>query len=339
MDWPTLAVLVSMALLPPVVSTPYLLHTVVMVGLYAILALSYDLIVGQVGMLSLAHPTFFGIGAYVAAILALKTGAHLTFPVLLLISLCVALIGAYAIGIPSFRLSLHSFAIGTLGFALVAEMVANNWLWLTEGPMCLTPVPGATFSLPFIGRWTVDHLLGNYYLMIVLVALTVVVYRAIVHSRVGRAFRAVREGEPLAMSVGIDPLRYKMVAFLVGAALAAVAGTFYAGFAGVVCPTELSMLYTNSLLVIMFVGGAGHFRGVVLGAVLFTVLPEMLRISPSWRMILYGVLLLVMITYMPGGLDGLIDRLVPRRSRQRATDMNAAQQPTGGGGVGTAGNP
>ncbi|MBI1959889.1 MAG: branched-chain amino acid ABC transporter permease [Candidatus Rokubacteria bacterium] len=294
-------------LVPAFVTTPYFIHILVLTGMYIVLALSYDLSVGQVGVLSLAHPAFFGTGAYTAAILAVDySGA----PLLALgLGAVLASVLAVAIGVPSFRLSEHSFAIGTLGFALIAELVARNWIGVTRGPMGIPGIPR-----PVILGVRVSTLVDFYYLMLVMLGLAVAFYRALTTSRVGRAFRAVREDEVLAASAGVSPQKYKMIAFVVGAAMAGVMGVFYAWWFTIVSPEQLTMYYTVNLLIIVFIGGRGSLRGVILGAVIFTAVPEFLRIAPQARLILYGFILLASVHYFPDGLEGLLRRLFRPRS-------------------------
>ncbi len=304
------ALLIALGFLPFVVTPPSFIHTFILVGMYIIFALSYDLSVGQVGVLSLAHPAFFGIGAYTAAILAV----NYDFPPLLcfLLGGILASLLALLIGIPSFRLSQHSFAIGTLGFALIAELVSRNWIDLTRGPMGIPGIPRPTLSIPYLFSWKVNTLTQFYYLMGILVALGIGFYYVLTTSRVGRAFRSIREDETLAASAGVHPLKYKMIAFIAGAAMAGIIGVFYAYWYTLVSPEQLSMYYTTNLLIIVFLGGRGSMRGIIIGAFLFTALPEFLRITPQLRLILYGIILLVAVIYFPDGIERVLQRLKSR---------------------------
>lgn len=296
---------VAFVLALPFTSTKtYFVHIGALTGIYIILALSFDLVVGQVGALSFAHPAFFGIGAYTAAILSLQFGTP--FLVNLLIGAILAGILAILIGIPSFRLSSYSFAMGTLGMALVAQLVVRNWDALTRGPLCISQIPKATLGIPGLFRWEATGPTENYYLVIVLVVIVTAIVRRLVRSRVGRAFQAVREDEVLAASRAINPLLYKMMAFTVSAMLASTAGVFFAHFISVVCPTILAIDVTITLLIIEFLGGVGNMAGIIAGAVIFTALPEYLRITASARPLIYGVILLLIIIFAPEGLAGLI---------------------------------
>jgi ABC-type branched-subunit amino acid transport system permease subunit len=307
---------VFVAIFPFIVSTPYFVHIFVLMGMYIVFALSYDLSVGQVGVLSLAHPAFFGIGAYTAAILAVNYNSNPFFSFIL--AAILAGILAFCIGIPSFRLSLHSFAIGTLGFALIVELVCRNWIGLTRGPMGIPGIPRPTFAIPYLFSWRVNTLTEFYYLMYILVGLGVAFYLILTRSRVGRAFLAIREDELLAASAGINPLKYKMIAFIAGACMAGVIGAFYAHWYSLVSPEQLGFYYTINLLIIVFLGGRGSFRGIVVGAFLFTALPEFLRIAPQFRLILYGIILLLTVMYFPDGIERIFQRLSTPKKRVSA---------------------
>jgi ABC-type branched-subunit amino acid transport system permease subunit len=291
-------------------------------GMYILFALGYDLSVGQVGVLSLAHPAFFGIGAYTGAILAVNYNPN-PFLCFFLGALLAGIL-AFCIGIPSFRLSLHSFAIGTLGFALIVELVCRNWIGLTRGPMGIPGIPRPTLSIPYLFSWRVNTLTEFYYLMYILVGLGVAFYLILTRSRVGRAFLAIREDEVLAASAGIHPLKYKMIAFIAGACIAGIIGVFYAYWYSIVSPELLGFYYTINLLIIVFLGGRGSFRGIVAGAFIFTALPEFLRITPQLRLILYGVILLLTVIYFPDGIEQIFRRVMEPRKRVSAFDKEGS---------------
>jgi len=300
--WALLGVL--LLAVPQVVQQSYILDILIEIALYIGFALTYDLVVGYVGSLSLAHPAFFGVGAYTTALLAVKL--HTPFLVNLAAAAAITGLLALAIGVPSFRLSEYSFAIGTLGFATVAQVVAQNWIDLTSGPLCVTSVPRPVIFVP------IDSLPAFYYVMGGMALLVLLFTRRLIASRIGRSFKAVRENEVMARAVGINPFKYKMLAFCLGAAMAGCVGTMYAYYIGLVCPTDLALNLTLTLLVILFIGGSGSLRGVVLGAVLVTALPEILRVSNQFRLVAYGIGLLLIINFLPNGLEGLFRR---RRAR------------------------
>ncbi len=293
----------------------YVLHILVFTALVAALALSYDLAVGHVGSLSLAHPAFFGIGAYAAALLA--TEARWPFPAGLGAAVLAAGLAALLIGVPAFRLAEHSFAIGTLGFALVTHIVATNWVEFTRGPLCVIGIPRPEIALGGTLRLQIATLPQYYWLGLGTLGFTALLYRGLTTFRIGRAFNAVRDNESLAAAAGINPLKYRMLAFVIGAALAGGVGALYAHYLTVLCPEELTIGLTVNLLVILFLGGVGSLRGVLIGAVLFTTLPEILRIAPTWRLAIYGLLLLAIVIRAPEGLDAMLRRAATGRANGR----------------------
>jgi ABC-type branched-subunit amino acid transport system permease subunit len=279
----------------------YVLHVLIFTALFAALALSYDLVVGHVGSLSLAHPAFFGIGAYAAAILA--TRARWPFAADVLAAILLAALVAALVGVPLFRLADHAFAVGTLGLSLVASIVANNWVEVTRGPLCITGIPK-----PTLGPLAIATLPAYYWLALGALAAVALLYRGLTTFRLGRAFHAVRDNEPLAGAAGIDPLKYRLLAFTIGAGLAGGVGGLYAHYLSVMCPEEMTVALTVNLLVIVFLGGVGSLRGVLVGAVLFTALPEVLRLAPTWRLVIYGTLLLAVVIRSPEGIESLLRR-------------------------------
>ena len=320
----SLALLIGLLALPWLVKSRYLIHIVIMTGIYAALALGYDLIAGHVGWLSLAHPTFFGVGGYVAALLSTRVGT--TFIVDFVVAGLVAALLAFLVSKPFFRLAGISFAIGTLGFALIMQLVANNEIWLTNGPMCLAKVPRPLVSIPPLVTWHVSSMADYYYLMLAMLFLVVSLCSRLTTSRVGRTFMSIREDEVLAAAAGVNPLKYKTLAFVVGAMIAGSVGAYYVHYTTLACPTDLSSYMTTVLLIILFLGGVGRMRGVILGAIIFTFIPEFLRMAESLRMVIYGALLVVTVVYMPEGLDGVITKWL----RQRR--FGGSNQPQKGGG-------
>jgi branched-chain amino acid transport system permease protein len=284
--------------------------------IYTVLALSYDLAVGRIGVLSLAHPAFFGTGAYTAAIaareLSLPIGLQVVFAVVTACLLAL-LVGAFA-----FRLSQLAFGMATLGFALIVQLIAVNQVGLTNGPLCISGLPPvASGSLRSAGFTTQVQ---SYYLFLILAVLVGIGIRVLVTSRIGRAYLAVREDEPMAMTAAINPLRYRMSAFVVGAGIAGLLGSFYAHHLSVVCPSNLDISYTINLLVIVFLGGAGGFWGIILAAFVFTVIPQWLQVTPQTRMLIYGVILLIGVSVLPDGIQGAVGTLRRRITRGRRSD-------------------
>ncbi|MGH7322342.1 MAG: branched-chain amino acid ABC transporter permease [Candidatus Rokuibacteriota bacterium] len=287
---------------PAWVWNPYYLHILIMAGIFAILALSLNLLLGFTGQLSLGHAAFFGIGAYASALVTLRqqwpAGAGFVAAVLL------AGLAGYAIGRVSLKLRGAYFVLVTISFAGVTHLVSLNWMDLTNGPLGLPGVPPAELVVPGILALSFRSKPAYYYLVLIAAAAAYFVCHRLVYSRIGRAFVALRENEALAESVGIDGTRYLVLAAVVSAAMAGGAGSLYAHYTRFVSPEVFLFTYTVTMVIMVVAGGKGTLAGPVVGAVLFTALPEALRevTSWQWQMVLYGVLLILTVVFVPKGI-------------------------------------
>jgi branched-chain amino acid transport system permease protein len=315
--WLLAAGAVGLALLAPrLVASSYGANALVTLALYVVLALAFDLMAGHVGAVSLAPPAFYALGAYTAGILA--TGPGTGFVTNLGAAAALAAAVALLVGWPLFRLSDLTFAIGSLGLGLIAAALANN-LEVTGGAMCTTGIPPVEWRA---GAWalTTARPASAYYLALGLVGLATLTYLGLTTARTGRALAMVQGDEALAASFGVHALRYKLLAFAASAALIAAAGVFYAHYTGVVCPADFSPFLTVNLLVIVFVGGIGSLGGVVLGALFFVAVSEWARAFQHLGNLIYGVVLLGAVLFLPRGLWGLV---AGRRPRPAATTREA----------------
>lgn len=289
----------------------YQRHLLVLFGIFAILALSLDIIVGYLGELSLGHAAFFAIGAYVSALLGVNFGWP--FWASLPVAALVSGLAGVLVGIPSFRVKGPYFAIVTLGFAQIIGLVINNSIDITRGPMGITKIPPPQIAVRFLPAIDFDTELTYYYLVLALVMLSIYLTQRLIASRSGRAVVAIRENDTLAQSVGIDVYRYKVFAFGVGTMLAGVSGAAYAHYVRVVTPHLADLYYMSNALIMVVVGGAASVNGALLGAFIFTILPEGLRIVDDARVVVFGVVLLLSIIYLPQGVSrALAARLSPR---------------------------
>lgn len=319
------ALLIGLLGVPHVVQSGYILHIFIMTGMYTALALGYDLVVGHAGSLSLAHPAFYGVGAYAAAISATRFGTP--FLVNFVLAGLIAAALAFLLSFPFFRLEGASFAIGTLGFALIAQLVAKNEIWLTGGPGCTIAVPRPRLTIPPLVDWQVSSVSDYYYLILGIVLVVVVLSLSLTTSRMGRTLISIREDDVLAMASGVNPLKYKTFAFAVGALIAGCIGAYYVHYSTLACPEDLTNHMTTILLIVLFLGGVGRVRGVVLGAIIFTFVPEFLRIAEAWRMMIYGTLLLLAVVYMPEGLDGVLEQWLSKwRTRKTGEGSGESEQ-------------
>lgn len=291
--------------------SPYVMHIIIFSGVYIIFALSYDIVVGYLGMLSLAHPAFYGVGGYTSVLLVMKL--DVPYIIALPIAGSMALVVALVVGFPALRLSYHSFAIVTLAFTLIMKAVWMNWVSLTNGPMGIPGVPRPTIDIPFLGAIHVKTLMDYYYFILILVIITCLFIYLMIHSRVGRAMLSIRENEVLAETLGVNAFKYRMIAFAIGAFFAGLAGSFTAHYITFIGPEFTDFYYITMLLIMVILGGSGTIHGVIIGAIAFTFIPEYLRITPEFRDVLYGFVLLMTIIFMPEGIGGKINELLYRR--------------------------
>ena len=287
----------AMVTLPFWLADPYYLHVVIMAGIFGVLALSLNLLLGYAGQLSLGHAAFFGIGAYTSALLTLKR--EWSFWPALTAAIALAAAAGWIIGRLALKLRGAYFVLVTISFAGVISLVSVNWIELTNGPLGLPGVPA-----PDLGPWSLRTKAAFYYLVLAAVALSYAVCRRLVCSRIGRAFVALRENEPLAESIGVDVTHYLVLAAVVSAAMAGLGGSLYAHYTRFVSPEVFLFTYTVTMVIMVVAGGKGTLAGPLVGAVLFTALPEALRLAASWQwqMLAYGLLLVLLVFFLPRGI-------------------------------------
>jgi branched-chain amino acid transport system permease protein len=300
----------------------YLLHILIMVGIYVILAISLNLISGYAGLLSISHAAFYGIGAYAAALLALNV--HTNFIVNMALGMIVAGIIGVLVAWPALRIHDDYFVIASFGFQIIIFSVMNNWIGLTRGPLGLPGIP----QPELLGHRIDSH--WEYLALVWLFAFfTFIVCRRLVDSPYGRVLKAIREDEVFAVSLGKNIAYFKLTVFAIGAALAAVAGALYACYITFIDPTSFTVAESIFIISIVIIGGLGNLWGSVLGAVILITLPELLRflgISQSYvaniRQILYGSMLVLMMFVRPQGLIGeyALGQMKARKPRDAATE-------------------
>jgi len=298
--WP--ATLLVAATAPFWVWNPYHLHTLIMAGIFAVLALSLNLLLGYTGQLSLGHAAFFGIGAYASALLTVKLEWS---PWLgLLVAIAVPALAGWVIGRLALKIRGAYFVLLTLSFAGVVSLVSVNWMELTNGPLGIPGVPAVELAIPGVLEVSLLRKTHYYYLVLAAVVACYLVCAAVVRSRVGRALIALRENETLAQSIGVNVTHYLVLATVISAAMAGLGGGLYAHYTRFVSPEVFLFTYTVTMVIMVVAGGKGTLLGPVVGAVLFTALPEVLRAATSWQwqMLLYGILLILVLFFMPQGI-------------------------------------
>jgi branched-chain amino acid transport system permease protein len=281
---------------------PYHLHTLIMAGIFAVLSLSLNLLLGYTGQLSLGHAAFFGLGAYASGLLTVKL--EWSPWIGLVVAVAVPALAGWLIGRLALKIRGAYFVLLTISFAGVVSLVSVNWMELTNGPLGLPGVPALAIALPGLPEIPLRTKSAFYYVVLVAVVLCALVCLGLVRSRVGRAFVALRENETLAESVGINVTHYLVLATVVSAAMAGLGGGLYAHYTRFVSPEVFLFTYTVTMVIMVVAGGKGTLAGPIVGAVLFTALPEVLRAATSWQwqMLLYGILLVAVLFFMPRGI-------------------------------------
>ena len=283
---------------PLVVPDPFIMHLLVLSAIYAAFATSLNLVMGYSGLLSLGHQAFFGLGAYGSAILS-ALGIPLWGAVIAAGG--VSTLAARGIGAVLLRMRSAFFVIATIAFAEILRVVSINWVEVTNGPM------GITGLAPLrLGPFDLSDPYLAYYPAATLAALSVAVTALVVKSKIGNALVAMREAEYVARSVGIDTTRYALWSVLISAFIAGLAGSLYAHYVQFVSPDVFYFGIIVSLVVMVLAGGMGTLVGPVLGALVFTILPELLRASDRYRLVIYGAIIVLLVRFAPEGLWGLV---------------------------------
>jgi len=286
------------------VGNEYLMRIATMILIYVVLASSLNLIIGFTGMYSLGHGAFYGIGAYVSAILATALGwpFWLSMP---LAGLFTALVGAF-LGLATLRLRQTFLVFGTLAFGEIVRIVIMNWPELTRGPMGIPGIPSPVlfgFELASSTHW--------YYLILGFTALMVFIIARLYRSRVGRAWVAIREDEVAAASMGVSVFGYKVLAFTISCLIAGLAGAFYAHFVSFISADQFGMSESFLILTMVALGGTGSIIGPIIGAIILMVIPEAFRFLAEFRGVLYGAILILVIVVKPEGLAGVKGLFTP----------------------------
>jgi branched-chain amino acid transport system permease protein len=297
-----LLLVVVIMLLPLAIHEGYLLNVLVFVGIHTMLALALNLLLGYAGQISLGQAGFFGLGAYISGIL---TATHGLNPWLAMaIAAAIVTFLAFLVGFPILKLKGHYLAMATLGLGIIIYIVFNEAVDHTGGPSGLSGIPN--LSLAGI---TFDSDLKNYYLIWTMTLISMGLALNLVHSRIGRALRAIHDSEVAARVMGVNARLLKVQIFALSAGLSAVAGSLYAHTMTFVAPASFGFNFSVELVTMVIIGGLASIYGSLLGAALLTVLPELLRAFQDYDIIVYGLLLIVMTMYMPGGLVKGVPRL------------------------------
>ena len=308
------AALVGFVLLPQLITVKYYLHLSVLALVWVIAAQGQNLIQGYTGYVSIVQAGFMGIGAYSTTLM----GIHFALPVWLTILLapCVTALFALAAGYPSLRVKGHYFAIVTLAFNLVIFIVLMHATDLTQGEAGISgiPKPGREDGwFDFANRQV------YYYFVLIIAVIMTGLAALIVRSRIGQTLIAIRQNETLVGAIGIAAWKYKLFAFVAAAMYAGLAGALYAHYQSFINPEIFGLAQSLDAILAVIIGGSGTILGPVIGAFVVVFLPEYLRFADSFRLILYGLLLVLATIFMPRGIVGVAGQLWARITGKAAS--------------------
>jgi len=300
---------------PLLIHEGYLLNVMIFVGIHTILALALNLLLGYAGQISLGQAGFFGLGAYISGIL---TASHGINPWLAMLAAAVVVtLLAFVVGFPILKLKGHYLAMATLGLGIIIYIVFNEAVEHTGGPSGLSGIPNLS-----IAGFNFDTDLKNYYLIWAFTLLAMGLSLNLVHSRIGRALRAIHDSEVAARVMGVNARLLKVQIFALSAGLSAVAGSLYAHTMTFVAPASFGFNFSVELVTMVIIGGLASIYGSLLGAALLTVMPELLRAFQDYDIIVYGLMLVLMTMYMPGGLVKGIPAIMASIFRKSAKKVN-----------------
>jgi branched-chain amino acid transport system permease protein len=288
---------VFVVLLPFIITSTYLLHIIISCFMYGCLTLSLNLVIGWSGQFSLGHVCFYGMGAYITTILSKFAGFN--FFIAMFISVVFTAGFSALICIPTLKLRGDYIAVVTLGFGEVFRLFLTNAVPLTRGPAGIPSIPKPIlFGLEISGKTSF------YYLAFVLLVCFVFFMMRFNNSGFGLAMLTANEDDIAASSIGINPQKYKLAAFMIGGGMAAIVGSFYSVYMGMIAPNSFAYAESIKMVSMVVLGGLGSISGSLLGAFILTALPEMLRAFSEYRMILFGALMVIMMIFKPDGLWG-----------------------------------
>ncbi len=285
------------------------------IGIHTLLVVGLNLLMGYAGQISLGHAAFFGLGAYASGILTATYGLN---PWLALVAgLIVAGLAAYLIGVPALRLHGYYLAMATLGFGIIIYIILNEAQPLTGGPSGLSGIPSLA-----IGPLALNTPKRLYFLIWLAVGMILALSANIVNSRTGRALRALHDSEAAAQSLGVDTARLKLKIFVLSALYASLAGSLYAHSLNFIAPSSFGFMFSIKLVTMVVLGGMASIWGSLLGAGVLTILPEVLTAFHDFEVIVFGVILMVVMIFLPRGLvRGLMDLWEFRRYKREGGNL------------------
>ncbi|AZR83734.1 branched-chain amino acid ABC transporter permease [Bordetella pertussis] len=292
--------------LPALLNDPFITHLGVRAATYAIVVMGLTLFAGYTGQISLGHAAFFGLAAYLSGMMA-KAGV----PYLVSVPVATAAVGVLGclVGMLVLRTSGHYLALASIAVAVIVQAIIKNST-ITGGPSGLTAVPAPDFF-----GWSLTSDLGYYYYVLLCMFAGFVILRRVIDSRTGDALQAIANNELAAQSLGIPVFRYKVLSFTISTLFAAFAGTLFVHYDGFIDPDRLGIHVSVLFLIMTFVGGIGNIYGSVIGAFALTIIEECAQEFGQYNILVYGLLLALVILFLPKGLVDLPNKLKSLRAR------------------------
>lgn len=292
-----LLLIVVLLAVPYMGFSDFILRIIVTSLIYSIASMGNMVIVGYCGLLTCGHGAFYGLGAYVSALLAVKLG--FSFPLCFLCAILGSMIFGFLIALPCLRVDVDFLSLITIAFAQIFNAVVKNWTPVTGGARGVVAIPvPKMFGISFATQ-------KSYYLLVIVI--TIVVYillKNLMNSSVGRAMMAVRDDEIGARAMGINVNKYKIIAFVVGSTVAGIGGSLIAHYLRYIGPTSFTLDVSLLFMQMIILGGLGSLEGAILGSFFFTIMPEVFRPLAVYRMGIGGLVMLIVILLRPQGLLG-----------------------------------
>ena len=297
----------AIILFPRVISNPYYLNVMNIIGLNTLIAVGLNLLIGYAGQISLGHAAFYGLGAYLSGILTVSYGVSPW--VAMILAMTVTGLLALIIGIPTLKLRGHYLVMATLGFNIIINIVMIQWDQMTGGPSGFPGIPNLK-----IGSLIFDSDRKMYYLIWFFTFIGIALALNLVHSRVGRGLRALHGSEIAAGALGVKTEMYKVKVFVLSALYASLAGSLYAHYLTFISPKTFDIFFSVELVTMVIVGGMGSIWGTLFGTFFITPLPNILHFFDEYKDIFYGLILVLILIFLPEGVVvALRNRYLTRR--------------------------
>jgi branched-chain amino acid transport system permease protein len=323
---------------PIVVTSPYYLRVINFAGIFTLICIGLSLLLGYAGQISIGQAGFFAIGAYSSGILTAQFGCSPWFGIL--VGIGINGLVAYLVGIPTLKLRGHYLAMATLGigeiihiitladtedFTKLIRFLGEKVGYAPEGlakalePFrTMTGGPSGFGQIPTlgIGPWQLSTPAEWFYMIWFMVLISMILALNLIHSRIGRALRAIHGNEEAARAMGIDTPPLKLGIFIISAGMASIAGSLYAHYVTFISPATFSINESIMFVVMVAVGGMMNVWGAVVGTIIMTILPESLRVFHDYDILMYGLVLLVIMMFMPDGVVGLLQGFLKREKSE-----------------------